>query len=253
MKKIVLLLIALFVIGTLSAYELNQLVGCPTAGILQRGETEIFTKLYKDNGLLIGAKVGLFPRFFFGVSYGAEQIVGNQNPVWHERVEFNAKFRLTDETQKYPAFALGFDSQGHGKYYSALERYDIKSKGFFGVLSKNYLLLGNIGFHLGMNYSLETKDEDDNLNFFLGMDKSLGQVINITAEYDFAMNNNENYSDNSVDENLEVLQKGFLNASVDIKFTDYLILRCLFYDLMQNRVDTQGGDRAIRLIYHMTF
>jgi hypothetical protein len=253
MKKIFLSLIGLCLFNVLSAYELNQLVDCPTAGILQRGETEIFTKLYKDNGLLIGAKVGLFPRFFFGVSYGAEQVVGNQSPVWHERVEFSAKFRLFDETPKYPAFAIGFDSQGHGKFYSDTKRYDIKSKGFFGVASKNYLFLGNLGFHLGMNYSLETKDKDDNLNFFAGMDKSLGQVINLTAEYDLALNNNENYSNNSVEQNTEVLKKGFFNASLDIKFTDNLILRCTFYDLFQNRSDTKGGDRALRLIYNMTF
>ncbi len=115
------------------------------------------------------------------------------------------------------------------------------------------LLLGNIGFHAGMNYSLETKDEDDNLNFFLGMDKNIGQVVNLTAEYDFALNNNANYSDNSFDENMEVLERGFLNASLDIKFSDELLLRCTFYDLFQNRNDTKGSDRAIRLVYNMKF
>lgn len=251
--KIISLLMSLFLLNILNAYELNQLVDCPTAGILQRGETEIFVKLYKDNGLLLGTKVGLFPRFYFGVSYGAEQIVGNEDPVWHERVEFIAKFRLFDETPKYPAFAIGFDSQGHGKFNTDLKRYDLKSKGFFGVISKNYFLLGNIGFHAGMNYSLETKDEDDNLNFFLGLDKNIGQVINLIAEYDFALNNNENYSNNSFNENMEVLERGFLNASLDIKFSDELLLRCTFYDLFRNRNDTKGSDRAIRLVYNMKF
>ena len=253
MKKLSIFLSLFIICFSLLSYELDQLIDCPTAGMLQRGETEIMVKLYKDNGLLLGTKVGLFPRFMFGVSYGAEQIVGNSEPVWHERVEFNAKFRLFDESPKYPAFALGFDSQGHGAFSSELKRYDIKSKGFYGVLSKNYFLLGNIGFHLGMNYSLETKDEDDELNFFLGMDKNIGQVINVTCEYDLGLNNNKNSLEDSVEEHVKVLEKGYLHASLNIKFTDYLTLKCIFYDLLQNRSDTNGGDRALKLLYNMTF
>ncbi len=252
MKKIVLIgFITLF--SLLSGFELNQLIDCPTAGILQKGEAEITTKLYKDNGLLIGTKVGLFPRFMFGVQYGGEKIVGNQEPVWHKRVEFNAKFRFFDESPKMPAIAAGFDSQGHGSYNSQYSKYEIKSKGFYLVGSKNYHFLGNIGFHFGGNYSLETKDKDDEFNFFLGMDKDIGEVINLLVEYDFALNSNEDLGNNSFSENLEVYAKGYLNAAIDIKFTDYLILKIALYDLLENRSDTKGGDRFLKLIYNMTF
>ena len=116
MKKTILILLVILSTGILFSYELCTLINSPTAGILQKGEASIIANLYKNNGLIIGTKVGLFPRFMFGVSYGGEQIVGNKNPVLHDRVEFNAKFRIIDEAVTYPAVAFGYDSQGHGEH-----------------------------------------------------------------------------------------------------------------------------------------
>ena len=250
MKKIIILAMLIIAISSTSAYELNMLVDSPTAGILQKGEASIITKLYKNNGLVLGTKVGLFPGFMFGVSYGAEQIVGNKKPNWHERVEFSAKYRIIDEATSMPAIALGYDSQGHGEYHNSFKRYDIKSKGFYAVASKNYLFLGNIGFHLGANVSLETKDKDDELNFFCGIDKDLGNTITFIWEYDFAWNDNE---DQTLDEAVEVMKHGYMNTSFDINFTDYLKLKISFYDMLKKRTDTVGSDRTLALIYNMTF
>ena len=142
MKKIWILLIILFVANTVSAYELNTLIDCPTAGILQRGESEITAKLYKENGLLLGTKIGLFPRFMFGVNYGAEEIVGNKEPNWHERVEFNAKFRIIDETAQMPAIAIGYDSQGHGKYNTVIDSLTEKEISRMILNPKDFTWLG---------------------------------------------------------------------------------------------------------------
>jgi hypothetical protein len=253
MKKLISIIVLVTIFGVLSGYELNQLIDSPTAGILQKGEAEISAKLYKRNGLILGTQVGLFPRFMFGVSYGAENIVGNQEPEWHDRVEFKAKFRILDETNVLPAIALGYDSQGHGNYHSSLERYDIKSKGFFGVLSKNYYFLGNLGFHMGLNYSLEREDNDEEVNIFAGLDKSIGDAVAFLFEYDLAWNDNDDWKEDTVGETLKGMGYGYLNASLDIYFTDYLILKIAMYDLLQNRQDTEGSDRTLSLLYYMTF
>lgn len=237
---------------TLHSYELEQLILAPTAGLLRRGESEINAKLYKDNGLLVGTKVGLFPRFMFGINYGAERIVGNQDPIWHERVEFNAKYRLFDESPQMPAFVIGFNSQGHGKYYPEQSRYDIKSKGFYGVASKNWSFLGNLGLHLGVNYSLENK-KDDNIGIFAGADKNIGEVITFLGEYDLGINDNENWLENETSENLDILGHGYLNLALKVNFTEYLFLKISMFDLLKNRSDTQGCDRALTLVYLMTF
>lgn len=252
MKKF-LILIVVVCLAQLSAYEMNRLIDSPTAGILQKGESELSAKIYKNNGLIVGAKVGLFPRFMFGFNYGAEQVVGNQEPEWHNRVEFNAKLRLLDESNLYPALAIGYDSQGHGNYNDDYSRYDIKSKGFYGVLSKNYLFLGNLGFHLGLNYSLEKDDDEDGVNLFCGFDKSIGQMVGLNCEYDLALNDNEDWKQNNVDETIKGLGRGYMNAGLDVHFTENLIMKVSFYDILQNRKDTEGSDRTISLLYYMSF
>jgi len=242
MRKLSILFILLIISISSFAFELNTLIEIPTAGILQQGEAEITAKIYKDNGLLIGTKVGLFPRFMFGVNYGAEEIVGNENPQWHDRVEFNAKLRLMDESNQFPAIAIGYDSQGHGNYRN--KRYDIKSKGVYLTTSKNFFLFGNIGVHGGINYSLETEDKDDEPNLFIGFDKTIGDMVVLLAEYDSGWNDNE----------ADLIKgRGFFNASLDLHFTEALIIKISFYDLLLNHPDTQGCDRSITLIYNMTF
>jgi len=273
MKKFFIFIVIVGISLMLHSYELSRLIDSPTAGILQKGESEISAKIYKNNGLIIGAKVGLFPRFMFGVNYGAEQIVGNKNPIWHERVEFNAKLRLMDESFTYPAIAIGYDSQGHGNYIAEVDsvkqlsgnitsgtqkikRYDIKSKGIYLVASKNWSLLGNIGTHLGVNKTLESDDKD--LNVFLGIDKTLGNILVLTCEYDFAWNDNEEFFLEQIENNyyqeVEIEGNGYLNSSLNIHFTDYLVLKISFFDILHNnKVNASGSDRTLTLLYNMTF
>jgi hypothetical protein len=152
-----------------------------------------------------------------------------------------------------PATALGYDSQGHGIFHSQAKRYDIKSKGFFVTSSKNFLFMGNLGFHFGANYSLENRDEDKDLTFFCGVDKNFGEIITFIWDYDIAWNDNDNWHDQSIDETLKGLGKGYMNICFDVNFTEYLKLKIAFYDLLKNRFDTIGSDRTLTLVYSMTF
>ncbi|MCD4650976.1 MAG: YjbH domain-containing protein, partial [Candidatus Cloacimonetes bacterium] len=214
---------------SVSAFETMQLVQAPTAGILERGEASTLFKIYRNNGLLAGARVGLFQRFLFGVSYGGEQIVGNLDPVWNKRVEFNAKFRIMDEDARFPAVAIGINTQGHGAYDSSNNRYEIKSKGFYCVASQNFSFLGNLGLHGGINYSLETGDGDKDPNLFLGVDKSIGPVVSAALEYDTALNDNKEDNDD-----LRGDGKGFLNVGIQVKMTDNLSVHLTALDLLEN-------------------
>jgi len=255
-RSLILIMISIVVMGF--AYEQNTLIEAPTAGILQKGEVELSTLLYRDNGMIIGTKVGLFPRFMFGVSYGAEKVVGNEDPIWHDRVEFMAKFRILDENANYPAIAIGYDSRGYGKFHQVndgneeINRFDTKSKGFYLVASSNRKFMGNLGLHLGVNYSLETDDKDKDPNVFLGLDKSIGEIIVFCAEYDFAFNDNENYIEDIIPE-LRGDNNGYLNAGFDIHFTENLVGKISFKDLLKNFDNTNGANRTISLNYFMTF
>ncbi|MBW6515804.1 MAG: YjbH domain-containing protein [Candidatus Cloacimonetes bacterium] len=255
MKIILCCLIILCMISILSGYELIYLADTPTAGILQYGEVLINTKMYRNNGIILGASVGLFSRFMLGVSYGGENIVGNESPNWHERPEVHAKYRIIDESPFLPAVVVGFDSQGHGVYHSLLKRYDIKSKGFYAAASRNYYFLGNLGLHLGTNYSMENKDEQKSINFFLGVDKSLGDELTLMIDYDFALNDKKpEMEELTFNESLWKRKgNGYLNLALYLRFTDFLAVKFIAYDVLENNRQTTGADRAILIDYNMKF
>jgi hypothetical protein len=211
--------------------------------------------MFRNNGIMIGSSVGLFSRFMFGISYGGEDIVGNEKPVWRENVEVNAKYRLIDESPLLPALVVGFDSQGHGVYHPSLKRYDIKSKGFYTAVSRNYLFLGNLGLHLGSNYSLERKDGEKSLNFFAGLDKSLGDELTLMIDYDLALNDRDPEQDDvSFNEYLlDRRGRGYLNIALYLRFTDFLAVKFTAYDILENSHQTVGADRAITINYNMRF
>ena len=255
MKIMLCCLTVLLLTTLLYGYELISLADTPTAGILQYGEVLINTKMYRNNGILLGASVGLFSRFMLGVSYGGENIVGNLSPDWHERVEVKAKYRLLDESPIVPAVVVGFDSQGHGVFHDTLKRYDIKSKGFYAALSRNYLFLGNLGLHLGTNYSLENKDDQKSINFFMGADKSLGDELTLMVDYDFGLNDKDPEQE-ELSFNESLLKRkgnGYLNLAFYLRFTDFLAVKFVAYDVLQNNRHTSGADRAILIDYNMKF
>lgn len=245
MKKITILLTVLVITLTLYAERLNE-VSAPTAGVLKKGEAKIINKIYKDNGMIIGAQVGLFDNFMFGFTYGGEDIVGDKKPTWHKNVEFSAKFRIIDETEKVPAIAIGYDSQGHGTYYNELNRYEIKSKGFYLVASKNYKMLGLVGFDLGINQTLERDDKDKDLNLFAGIYKTIGNNLTVMADYDLAKN------DNAKDE-YHGIDKGYLNAGVELTINEHLSLKFITHDLLENRPHAESFNRSIQINYRWSF
>lgn len=260
MKQLIIIMLITLMVTSLSAvemkYEMDTLVDAPTAGMLHKGETDIFTEMYKDNGLLLGVRVCVIRRIMFGVSYGAEQLVGNKDAQWHDQVEFYGKFRFLDETLKYPGMAIGYDSQGHGVFHTykdaygkEIRRYDIKSKGFFLVMSKNFEFMGNMGLHLGTNYSMENSDDNSNLNIYTGFDKTVGDIALFSLEYDLAINDDGNWLHEVLDE-VEYHERGYLNAGLGVYFTENLYLQLKFNDLLNTRGDTSGADRSIRLKYY---
>ena len=74
------------------------------------------------------------------------------------------------------------------------------------VLSKNYNASGFLGFHGGVNYSLERSDGDRDLNLFVGIDKTLGSFLSLIAEYNPGLNDNGPHSFGR--------GRGYLNAGI---------------------------------------
>ncbi len=239
-NKALVLLIFLLSIVSLGAFAKEiDLIDNPTADVLLKRNYRIVSRVFPEGGLLVKGQLGIFARLMVGVSYGGTDIISNDSPAWYSRLEFMIRYRLIDEGLNFPAVAVGFDSQGYGSYSGLHNRYDVKARGLYTVLSKGFARLMGLRVHLGLNYNnyegdngrnknnsddgesknakkpskdrngnLEDKRNDDleSLNGFLGLDFPFNPQVTGIVEYDVA--NNDNRRDD-----LYGNGPGFLNAA----------------------------------------
>jgi len=239
-------LIFILLIYTVASYGITptKLVEAPTAGILRKQTAKVNSMLFSNGGMLLGLDVGIFSRMSIGFSYGGMNIIGEEKIHWNKRVELSLNVRLLEEDYSRPAILIGYQTQGFGQYIESLDRYEIKSKGFFGVLSKNYALYGNLGFHVGANYSLEKKDDED-INFFVGIDKDITKNFYFSLEYDLGINDDEK----------EALGKGrgFLNLKAAYLILDSIEIEFLLMDLLENYQLRTSPVRSLRVNYFFQY
>jgi hypothetical protein len=225
----------------------TMLVDCPTAGTLRRATFNVTMRAYPNGGILAGTNIGLSNRFTLGVSYGSEGIISERPPNWNPRVEFNVKLSLVDEGLVTPAMTLGFCSQGYGSYidtgFADKEgRYSFKSKGFYGVASKNYPFYNwQVGLHGGVNYSMEQDDDDKNLDFFVGLDSRLNKDVGFVMEYDFATNDDGSRSVGK--------GRGYLNMAIQWLYAENLVMEIILKNLVENRKGVKDIWRGLRVTY----
>lgn len=224
--------------GTDAKYEYRSLIDLPSAGILEKGFVGVSADVLPFGVLIAKIEVGVFDNFSFGISYGGGNIIGSGKVDWYKLPGINVRARLIDETESIPAFTLGFDSQGKGFYDDELNRFEIKSPGFYVAASKNFEFLGYLSLHAIVNYSLERDDDDKDLNLGIGFEKTLGGKLSLIGEYNFAINDNtiKAYGDGN----------GYMNFgvrwSVGEGFTVGLDLR----DMLDNKkINSNKADRAI--------
>lgn len=228
--------------GTNAKFEYRSLIDMQTAGILEKGYVGVGIDVLPMGVLLSSIEVGVFNNFSFGISYGAENVIGTGNINLYPLPGVYAKGRIFNEDEMIPAIAIGFDSQGKGKYNNSLNRFQVKSPGVFVAASKNFEMLGYLSVHAMVNYTLERDDNDKDLNLSLGIEKTLGKKISLYAEYDFALNDDNPLSLGA--------GKGYLNFglrwSISEGFTVGLDLR----DVLSNqKINTYSADRALYIEY----
>jgi len=252
MKKIFgIIIILLFISQALFALEMTELIDCPTAGILQKGEVKFPISIFDKGGVSFGAGVGVLSKLMFGIQYGGEYIIGDSIPEWDSYPGVFVKYRIFDESPTLPAIAIGFDSRGFGTYTDSLSdgteinRFAMKSKGFYAVVSRNFHFLGNLGVHGGINYSTEWDDNDNNLNFFVGLDKSINQHLTLLVEYDFAFNDN---GEGGEEETYSFGEgNGYLNAALLLNVAQNIRIQINFRDFLGNQY--RNPDRSISIGY----
>jgi hypothetical protein len=228
--------------GEGAKFEYRSIIDMPTAGILEKGFVGLTTDILPLGVVILKMEVGVFDNVSFGISYGGTNIIGVGSPDWYKLPGVNIRFRLFNESTGLPAISMGFDSQGKGEYFDSSGRYAIKSPGFYGAISKNFEMLGFLSLHGSVNYSLETKDGDNFLNFFVGFEKTLGSSFSLVGEYDFAFNDNtsETYGKGN----------GYLNIGLRWAVGEGFTIGVDLRDLLENKKwSPSSADRAIKIEY----
>lgn len=231
--------------GSAGKLEPRYLIDIPTAGMLAKGSFALDVDFYQEGGVLLGLTAGFLDRFSLGVSYGGSRLLGGGSPVMNDLPGVQLKVRVFEESIAFPAIVLGFDSQGKDGYVRSLNRYVIKSPGLYAAFSKNYALLGFFSIHGGINYSLERADGDRDFNLFAGVEKTVGSVISLVAEYSLAMNDNSGEATGK--------GRGYLNAGLRWAVGSGLTLSVYFKDLTQNGGSWEVANRTVRIEYVTTF
>lgn len=222
--------------------ELRWLIDTPTAGMLARGSFDMDFRTFSDGGVQTSLSIGLMNRFSIGLAYGASRVLTDTTPDWNPRLEFQLRYRLLEEGEGLPAIAVGYSSQGYGKYDNDKKRFQVKSPGFYLAFSKNFSIYSYpAGFHWGVNYSLEN-DIDNDPSGFIGFNTELGNDMLYLAEYDFATNDNK-------PNGIYGRGRGFLNMGLVWYLTDMLSLELDLKNLLRNRRDASAIDREVRLVY----
>jgi hypothetical protein len=237
--------------------DLRWLVDIPTAGMLPRGAFDIDFRTFPASGVQVSLGIGLADDFSIGIGYGGARILSDVSPEWNPKMEFKIRFRLVEETEAFPALALGYSSIGYGLfekedssigYYE--DRYLVKSPGFYLALSKNFnVYLTPVGWHGGISYSFENEIDADP-NFFVGLDMSLSYDMAFLIDYDFAVNDNKRAG-------IFGLGRGYLNLGLSWYITSEISIELDFRDLLLNRKSVSGSknviDREVRLVYMKFF
>jgi len=233
------LLFAYNVVHAAQKAELARLIDSPTAGLVGKGRFAVGLRFFPDGGLLGHMQAGALKRLTIGLSFGGEQVIGDQRIDWQPRVEVGARYRAIEESETWPALVVGYETQGFGRYSAG--RYQIKSKGFYLALSKNYLsALGQFGVHAGANLSREDNDDED-ITAWVGVDKSINEDLAVLGEYDLARNDN-------VD-----ADEGYLNLGARWSVAPQLKITFFYKNILGKGLDEPDPSRELSVVYTEEF
>jgi len=252
---ILVVLLSLIISQEEQPYPPLDLISIPTAGTLPRGFFSMETILMEDGGLLPKVQFGITDRFTFGVSFGVQGFIGTGDIEKNKSApEVQLKYRIYEETEQMPAVAIGLNTQGKGKFYEGenLQRYEQKAFGVYVLMSRNWNLMGNLGFHIGLNKNLfENNDKDEDMNLFFGFDKEINESFSFLLEYNFSRDDDGESDSGDI---IFRRGKGYLNSGIRWAATDNLMLEINVNDMFKNNkypIPNSGNDAELKTFKSM--
>ncbi|MBL7012929.1 MAG: TonB-dependent receptor [Candidatus Marinimicrobia bacterium] len=245
-KHKIIIALALTAIGLAQSFPPpTSLITIPTAGSLTRGSYSLGMRIQDEGGMIGTLEAGITDRFQFGLSFGSPNLIGDDSLKWYPRPEALLKYQLFDESMSIPGIAFGVNTQGLGDFVDSLDRYETKAYGVFFVGSKNWKTpFGNFGFHSGVNYNFTEKQDDEDINYFFGLDMELNPEFSILVEYNPALNEND-----MTTENMSINKGGYLNAAIRWTFVEHLHLEINFNNLLFDEEKVEYFKRELKITY----
>ncbi len=204
-----------------------HIVDMPAAGLLEKMTYSIGGKLINNGGFVLDFTTSLFSFASFGISYGGDGVIGNEKMNMQRRPGFQIKGKLLSEDNTRPSIAIGFNSQGRGRYLHDKDRFEQLSAGFYLVCSKNTdWILGNAAAHVGINYSVEDVD-NRGINIYAGAEQGVFDIAKIVLEINPNLN----------DKNSEIWKNGksfMINMAVKFFPSDNIVIEFQLKDMIRN-------------------
>lgn len=228
--------------------ETEYLVDSPAAAVLRHGNYRLGCRMMAGGSVVARAEVGIKDRLSVGVSWGLLNLLGRDDVDSYERTGLAARFLLVEELA-WPALVIGFDNQGYGGWDEDRERYERKSKGFYFAGTRSwYGPLGtDVATTAGVNYSLETEDEDSP-DAFLGLEVDFDRQFALLVDYSLGL-------DDNADEDPAVYGdgRGWLDVGLRWSVPSGVQFKFFFRDLLGNYAGDPTVDRQFLVSYQGSF
>lgn len=223
--------------GERASVESRFVVDMPSAGVLAKSRFAVNAWAYSNSGLAAEISIAPFTNLEFGLAYSGSGFLGNGSIVFQGLPGLSLRWRPLDETLTAPAVVVGVSTQGRGISNSS-NQFETYSPGIFVAGSKNFVWLGSLALHSGVNYSFEQTGGSKSPNFWIGMEKTLGSVLSLLAEYNATLDNNRTME-----------KKGLLNLGLRIATGKGFTFEIQARDLLRHQYGAGNVYRMVRLEY----
>ncbi len=218
-----------------------KLVDFQSAYGLPRGGYSLRMRIVPAGRVITGIRVGISDYILVGVSYGATNVVGSGTPEWDDRIEFDFKVRLAEETDVIPAIAIGYDSRGYGMQLESGE-YEKASSGLFVSAAKTLPFSEFWQVHAGLSRTLDEARAKPDL--VVGASARLSQEFSVLAEYQWGVDRREDDSESTT---------GFLNFGLRWIFMEQLEVDIYFRNVVGPSGSPDMNSRSLGFVFYDSF
>ncbi|MDR1123188.1 MAG: hypothetical protein LBL61_00950 [Elusimicrobiota bacterium] len=157
-------------------------IDAPSPEVLPARSFGLNARAFGGGGLLAYFDFAVSSQFSVGISETFEHLIGtNDEEIKLLVPALQAKFRLYDGNEEWPAFALGFDNQGF-LYDHDEKEYTQKARGLYLSAAKEVFIPGLI-FAPGVNITVEGF-EFDKLSAFAAASYNIMDAAALLLEWD---------------------------------------------------------------------